>query len=170
MGSRATSKAPTSIWSDQNLGSMHPRPTKSGLVPTARDSRHFLQLASSKLLEAPVPPWHPFPHPSHPGMLEAPVPRRHSFLHPSHPGMLEAPVPKRHNFLHPSSSGMLEASSGSGTDARYAWSSLPSSPMSRDRPKQFKSEDTRTGTERTLKGSIGNIWGVSHHIIRPSTR
>src|ERR1700677_4472554 len=118
MGSRATSKAPTSIWSDQNLGSMHPRPTKSGLVPTARDSRHFLQLASSKLLEAPVPPWHPFPHPSHPGMLEA--------------------------------------SSGSGTDARYAWSSLPSSPMSRDRPKQFKSEDMRTGTERTLKGSIGN--------------
>src|ERR1700677_1366723 len=157
MGSCAASKAPTSIWSDQNLGSMHPRPTKSGLVPTARDSHHFLQLASSKLLEAPVPPWHPFPHPSHPGMLEAPVPRRHSFLHPSHPGMLEAPMPKRHNFLHPSSSGMLEASSGSGIDARYPRSSPPLSHMSRDRPKQFKSEDTRTGTEHTLKGSIGNI-------------
>src|ERR1700677_2706764 len=93
-------------------------------------------------------------------MLEAPVPRRHSFLHPSHPGMLEAPVPKRHNFLHPSSSGMLEASSSSGTNARYARSSIPSSLMSRERPKQFKSEDTRTGTKHTLKGSIVNIWGM----------
>ena len=69
----------------------------------------FLQLASSKLLEAPVPLRHAFLHPSHPGTLEAPVLAGCPFLHPAPLGMLEARAPAECTFLHSLPLGALEA-------------------------------------------------------------
>ena len=79
------------------------------LAPAARESRPFLRLASSELLEAPVPLRHVFLRPSHPGTLEAPALTRRPFLRPAPSGTLEATAPTERTFLRSLPSGTLEA-------------------------------------------------------------
>ena len=107
----------------------------------------FLQLASSKLLEAPVPLRHAFLHPSHPGTLEAPVLAVCPFLHSAPLGMLEARAPAECTFLHSLPLGALEA---------HRTVSLPRSPRM----------NLKT-SGRLLLGAVMNRDTATGHVTRP---